>query len=309
MSKKIARITGTILLVALVAFVARGLFSPEVMAKGSREMIKINILKIGKADAIIVDAGIQAMVIDTGETDDGPELLEKLQAAGINKVDTLIITHFDKDHVGGASQLLQSVQVGRVLIPDYEGTIPEYTMFMEALASAGITPERITTVQTFSIGDAAVIVEPPVSYDIPGQELEVDISGNSLAEEGVSETANNGMVEYDNNFSLITTMIHGDNRLVFMGDAEDERIADWLDSEEAKECDFLKVPHHGVYGSGMDALIERLKPTYAVITDSEKNPADEGTIELLKKNGATVYETLNGRVELTSNGTAINIRQ
>lgn len=287
MGKKTARITGGILLAMLIVFTARGLFMPTVMAKGTRELLSVNVLKVGRADAIIVDAGIQNMVIDTGEEDDGAELIEKLGAAGIDSIDTLVITHYDKDHVGGADQLIKAIPVDRVIVPDYDGNSTDYTEFMAALEEADITPERVTTTQTFSVGDAAVIIEPPASYELPEDPT----------------------VEYDNNFSLITTVVHGDNRLLFMGDAEKERIVEWMASEEAVPCTFLKVPHHGVYNSELDGLFEMLQPAYAVITDSAKNPADTGTIELLEGLGTKVFETLNGRVEITSNGTELNVKQ
>ena len=54
-------------------------------------------------------------------------------------------------------------------------------------------------------------------------------------------------VEMDNNFSLITTINHGENKMIFAGDAEKQRIKEWLKNGQAEDCDFLKVPHHDVY--------------------------------------------------------------
>ena len=56
-------------------------------------------LKVGKADAIVLESGGRAMVIDTGEEDDGQELVDFLKNRNISLVDVLIITHYDKDHV------------------------------------------------------------------------------------------------------------------------------------------------------------------------------------------------------------------
>lgn len=69
-----------------------------------KDALEVTLLKVGKADAIVVQAQAQTMVIDTGEDDDGAELVSFLKSQGCEKVDTLIITHFDKDHVGGADR-------------------------------------------------------------------------------------------------------------------------------------------------------------------------------------------------------------
>ena len=62
-------------------------------------------LKVGKADAAVLTCGNRTLVIDTGEPDDGAQLVRFLQNAGAASVDALIITHFDRDHVGGAAAL------------------------------------------------------------------------------------------------------------------------------------------------------------------------------------------------------------
>jgi beta-lactamase superfamily II metal-dependent hydrolase len=139
------------------------------------------------------------------------------------------------------------IPVDRVLQPAYEGTSAEYDDFLTAMEEAKITPENVTQTQTFQFGQASITVEPPASYEIP-----------------------DGKGEYDNNFSLITTVELGAKRLVFTGDAEKKRIREWLSSGTAQPCDFLKVPHHGVYNKALPELFETLHPAYAVICDSAK---------------------------------------
>nr|WP_177297473.1 hypothetical protein [uncultured Blautia sp.] len=51
--------------------------------------------------------------------------------------------YFDQDHVGGAETLIESMDVERVLVPDYEGTSTEYQDFMIALEEKGMTAERL----------------------------------------------------------------------------------------------------------------------------------------------------------------------
>lgn len=253
--------------------------------EAAAEQLTVQILKVGKADAMIMTCGDEVLVLDTGESDDGEELVKKLTEAGADKVDYLIITHFDKDHVGGAAELLSNFDVGTIYLPDYEGTIEEYTTFVEAMSAHSITPVRLSEDVTFTFGDASVTIEPPSSYEV------------------TDETA-----DIDNNFSLITTIVHGDNTLLFMGDAEKAELRDWLENGNVTDCAFLKVPHHGEYNKALADLIEAVTPEYSVICDSDKNPADEETLTLFSASG-TVYETKNGDVTVVSDGTNLTVTQ
>ncbi len=252
--------------------------------KGAMEPLTVTLLKVGRADAIVVRTDDRIMVIDAGEEEDGAEVVEFLRKNGVGRVDVLLITHFDKDHVGGADTVVEELSVGRVLLPDYEGEGTDYADFLDALAAKGISPERLAEPVRFSLGAAEVTVEPPASYEA-------------------------GSGEVDNNFSLITTLVHGENRLVFVGDAEKRRIRQWLTDSRPEGCDFLKIPHHGVYNRGLEELIETLSPAYAAICDSEKNPADDATLELLAGHSVSALETKDGRITVVSDGARLEIHQ
>ena len=248
--------------------------------------LKVKLLKVGKADAIILQSGEDVLVIDTGEEDDGEELVAYLSNQGITQVDTLIITHFDQDHVGGADTLLEQIDVQQIYVPDYIGTHVEYSDFVSAMEGKGITPTALREPVQFTLGDAQVLVEPPTSYEIDPN-----------------------TVENDNNFSLITTVVHGENRLLFMGDAEKQRIREWLGNASAIDCDFLKVPHHGVYNTALPELLDAVTPEYSVICSSQKHPAEFKTLELLKEHGCDVLETKDGNITVISNGNQLELSQ
>ena len=76
-----------------------------------------------------------------------------------------------------------------------------------------------------------------------------------------------------------------------------------------KECGFLKVPHHGIYNTVLEELIKAIHPDYAVICSSEKHPAENATLELLKKYGVDVLETRHGDIPLVSDGQHLELHQ
>ena len=252
----------------------------------SQDVLEVRFLKVGKADAIVLMCGEETMVIDCGEEDDGKEILAFFKSRGIKKVDVLMITHFDKDHVGGADTIVENIPVKRMLLPNYTGSGTEYTDFMAAIEKAGITQENVTENLNFMLGNASILVEPPASYEIPA-----------------------GLSEYDNDFSLITTVEFSGKRLVFTGDAEKKRIREWLAGGSAAKCDVLKIPHHGVYNKALQDLLSATKPSHTVICDSKKNPADAKTLELIRKIGADCMQTQYGDITVICSGGDIEIHQ
>lgn len=250
------------------------------------EPLKVTLFRLGKADAIVVQNGEKAAVIDAGEEEDGEEIAAFLAKQGISRIDALIITHFDKDHVGGADTLIEELEIGQILVPDYLGDSTEYSDFVHAMEQKAITPQRLNESAEFKLGNADVLVEPPLSYEIP-----------------------EGVIEYDNNFSLITTITHGENRLLFTGDIEKQRIREWLSEGNTVQCRFLKFPHHGVYNKALQELLEAVSPEYTVICDSNKYPADTKTLELLKQYNVQTMQTSYGNVTVVSDGHDLEVFQ
>ena len=235
---------------------------------------------------MVLMCGDSTMVIDCGEEEDGEDVLDYLTQKGVEKIDILMITHFDKDHVGGADTVVEKMPVERVLMPDYEGSGKKYKSFLNAAEEAGIEPERVAEVLSLQLGSAAVTIEPPASYEIPDSDE-----------------------EYDNNFSLITTVELGSNRLVFTGDIEEERISQWLESGNVQKCDVVKIPHHGFYNEPLEKMVDIMQPSYAIICDSEKNPAEKETVSMLEEKGAQCLQTKNGDITIVCDGENIEASQ
>ena len=99
-----------------------------------------------------------------------------------------------------------------------------------------------------------------------------------------------------------------ENRIFFVGDVEKQRIANLLEAGAAS-CDVLKVPHHGVYNKQLPALFAALGMKEAVITCSEKDPADEETLAALDVLGCRVWQTVNGAVRVVSDQNGLTISQ
>lgn len=239
------------------------------------------VLKIGKADAIILQTKTHAVMIDCGEEDDSQEIIEKLGEKGITELDYLFITHFDKDHVGGAAEVISNIKVKNIITPDYAGNNKAYKKYVNTVEKMGLTPTRLTAVTAFAVDDVTFNVYPPQkSY----------------------------YTESDNDYSLAVEVNHDKNTFLFAGDAEKERLAEMI-LQTGKDIDFLKVPHHGRYNEMTEEFIGHINPYYAVITCSDKNPAEQETIDVLNNIGAETYFTKDGDITVESTGTEIIITQ
>ena len=253
------------------------------------EKMKVTILKTGKSDAIVLSSEGQNLMIDTGEVDDAEKIVQFLKDEGINTIDAMIITHFDKDHVGGAGLLAETFNVKRVLIPNYEGTIAEYADFMAAMEAALIEPERVADNMDFTLGQMSIRIEPPKTYDI--------------------NTISNAVEDYDNTLSLMTEVTCGERTFLFAADADKRRLNEWLEDNQDSKFDFLKAPHHGKYNAALENLITAIEPEYAALTCSKKNPADDSVIELFKKYGVNVFQTRDGQITVLTDGSTIKVLQ
>ena len=152
--------------------------------------LTITALSVGKADALVLQQGGHTVLIDAGEKDDGDKIVRFLKNQGIHSVDLLVITHFDKDHVGGAAKVLKHLDVNSVLMPDYEGTRPEYDSFMEALDGKDEV-RRLTGTDEETIGDMKIRIQ--------------------AAEQGETYTDVNDL-------SLVTWVTFGSRKFLFTGD-------------------------------------------------------------------------------------------
>ena len=283
MRNKWRKIRVAALLAALLGLASGcGQAGTAVPTDGDASRLSVYCFSAGKADAFLLYTEHSAVLIDTGESGFGKTVVAKLQELGITKLDYLIITHFDKDHVGGAKKILESVEVGTVLQSNCPKDANAYNNYVAALAT--LEKEALTVRQTlcFTLDGVQYTVDPPAR-----EQYEKDASNNS---------------------SLIVSVSHGSNRFLFMGDAEQARLEEFL-SQSPGVCDFLKVPYHGHWQSILTQLLAEVSPTVAVITSSEEEPEDARTKTALTACGAEVWLTRDGPFTVVSDGSSLTVQE
>ena len=239
------------------------------------------VFRAGKADAILLTAGSGAVLIDAGKKGFGKEIVSYCAAHGVKRLDYLIVTHFDKDHVGGAAKVLRDLPVEHVLQSVFPKNSKEYESYRKALRRAGIEPVTVREELSFTLGGVSFTVNPP--------RLERYADSPS------------------NNSSLIITVSCGACRLLFPGDAESARLFEWLEAEPGAFA-FVKMPHHGDWNGAIQPLLEETQPLCAVVTCSEKEPEDPRTRGLLERFAVETFFTREAPVLLACDGERVTLR-
>jgi len=243
--------------------------------------LKIYFFNAGKADAIIISKNNKYMMIDTGEEELSGEILNYFRNNNITKLDYLIITHFDKDHVGSAASIISSVEIGEVLQSNVPKDSEYYNNYLMALQSKEITPVTVS-------GD----------YELNFDDLEILVNGPQTIYDS----------NESNNSSLIVSITNGENKFLFMGDSQNARIKDFL-SNNNDTYDFLKVPYHGNYLKQLDNLLDSINAKYGVVTCSNSEGCDEEALSVLDNYNVKYYLTRNGGITITSDGNNIKFKQ
>ena len=238
--------------------------------------------KLGAADCAILMTEDHTVVIDTGEAEDADTILNVLSDYHRNAIDLLLISHYDKDHVGGAAELIDSLTVRRVIGSSSPKESEEYDAYQSALSQAGLTEEILSSPETVTISDDFTLnICPPEQTTYAEDE--------------------------SNNASVAVAVQYGNTRMLFTGDAMEERTEELL-SEFSGTFDLIKLPHHGRDKATASALSDAFgtDTTAYLVTSSKKERENKHLDEVLS---GPLYLTREGTVTAVSNGFSVKITQ
>jgi len=230
-------------------------------------------LNVGKGDCLLLGSGATLYLIDAGLPENWGMVSSALKQMNVTRLDGVIITHTDADHAGGAWPLAMSgIEIGGWYAPKYYTDVKESKHPVKQAAE--LRGEEVTWLQA---GD---------ELPLEGGALKV-IGPRSLNEE--AENCN----------SLVLLAEGGGGRMLLAGDMEIPEEEELLRAGVIPRCDVLKVGNHGENDATSEALVRQVKPRAAIIstnTVAEPDTPSDRVLSLLKRNGATVYQTQNAGV-------------
>lgn len=231
-------------------------------------LLEIHLIDVGKADSILIRSRGHAALLDAGKVSEGTETADYLARHGIGELDALIMSHPDKDHIGGMPLVLREMPVRSFVqgpLPEEQEPNTQEFKDMERLLSEKQVPRRVLSPgESVLLGDAVLTAIGPV--------------------EGFADA---------NNSSLVLRVTCGDFTALFCGDMEEKAERALILSGQDLRADLLKVGHHGSATSTSQEFLDQVLPQYAAIStgpDRNKLPRAE-VLARLEEAGAEIYRT------------------
>lgn len=228
-----------------------------------------------ESDSIIIQSKNANILIDTAEEKDNNNLNFKLANLGITKIDYLIITHPDKDHIGNASFIINNYNVSNVIETSFEKGSDLQKDFKQNLAKQPNINH--------------IVLEKDYDFEIDNMRFKII-------------TPNEKSYKEDNDYSLVTYLNIGKINFMFTGDIEQTRINEQLEKDNI-DIDVYKIPHHGRYNNLSLDLIKEVTPEYAVSTGD----TDSEITNFLNVNSIKYYNTEEGTIHFSTNGTKLKV--
>ena len=244
----------------------------------------VHFINVGQSvSTLVVAPGGETMLVDTGHYhDDGEYVLDYLQEHGIERIDHLVVSHNDADHIGGNAAIIEYYEtsadgIGAVYDPGIAASTQTYAVTLYERREGD--PVDFGTVDVQVLG-------PPEPY---------------LENEARNEN------------SVVLRLGYGETSFLVTGDAEDDQ-EEYLVSEygQALNATVLKVGHHGSSSSTSGQLLDAVRPQAVVISsayDSQYGHPTEEVLERLADRSIPAYWTAtHGNVVLVSGGEGVSVR-
>jgi competence protein ComEC len=242
--------------------------------------LRITFLDVGQGDSVLVESPAGAVLVDQGPPE--ADVAGQLAELGVSKLDAIVLTHPQRDHIGGAAQVLEEIDVASVLDP----AIPsESTDEREALAAARSRGARLVVArrgQDYRLGRLQLRVLWPDGPGPPGDD--------------------------PNRHAVVLLVSYGAVDALLTADAE----TDVTLGLALSPVEILKVAHHGSADAGLARLLARTRPRLAVISVGRDNgyghPTPETIAVLRAAPGLMLFRTdLDGRVRVESDGARLSV--
>ncbi len=248
----------------------------------SKNIIKVNYIDVGQGDSELIQVNDKNILIDAGPNESIDKLMNYLSKQNIKKLDYVIATHPDEDHIGGMSSVIKKYDIGEFYAPKKLATTQTFENMVKALKTKNIK------------------INPGKS----GMSLDL---GKSVVCEMLAP--NNDKYTDTNNYSIVVKITYGQSKFLFTGDAEKISEKEMLAKNLDLSADVLKVGHHGSSSSSSKEFLDKVNPKIAIISCGKNNkyghPHSE-TIKQLKNRKVQIYRTdVDGSIVLISDGKKI----
>lgn len=243
---------------------------------------EVHFIDVGQGDAALLICDGETMLIDGGKPEASDIIYTYLKKQNIEKLNYIVCSHADDDHIGGLSAPLANMTVENILAPETTADTRAYKSLIQK-ANRNNVP----------------ITHPKCGESMDFASAEIDFYGP------VTESADDR-----NNGSIVMKVIYGETSFLFTGDAEREEENEILGKNYDVSATVLKVGHHGSKNSTTYPFLREVMPQYAVISvgdNSYGHPTDD-VLSRLRDADTKVYRTdMQGDIIAKSDGKTVTV--
>jgi competence protein ComEC len=270
--------TGSIFLAIIIILISTGITSVKAEKSGK---LRVHFIDVGDADCILIQQDDKSMLIDAGNNLDEDVIKQYLNNIGVRKLDIVLGTHVDEDHIGSMDTVISSFEIDKIYMSGSNIKTKYGEDVMKAANKKGLQIAVPVSGDTFKLGEAYCTILAPIF---------------------------NGY-EKENNYSIVMKLKYGKTTFLFTGDAEALSEKEMIRRGIDLSANVLKLGHHGSIRSTSDEFLDRVNPQYAVISVGRNNHyrhPHKRTMEKLRKKGIKVYRTdESGNIMAVSDGETI----
>ena len=243
--------------------------------------LRLTVLDVGQGDAILLQVPEGAVLVDQGPPE--AEVASQVRKLGLRRLSALVLTHPQRDHIGGAEDVLRRLAVDRVLDPRLATSGPYERDALAEAAERHVPVEETRAGDGFTLGRLRLRVLWPDRAGTPGED--------------------------PNLLPIVLLASYGEVDALLTADAETSVTA----RLRSERVEILKVAHHGSADPGLAAELRELRPDVAVISCGRNNdyghPTPSTLAALRDSPGLRLYRTdEDGRVVLETDGRRISVR-
>ncbi|MGH9740284.1 MAG: ComEC/Rec2 family competence protein [Candidatus Acidiferrales bacterium] len=273
----------------LIVLVTSYPFAPHL----DRGKLGVTVLDVGQGDSIFAESpNGRTMLIDGGGlagsewvggyrsgTDVGEEVVSPyLWSRGLKRIDVVVLSHADHDHIDGLYSVLQNFKVSELWV-GWDDPRPAFARLLDEARSRGVRIVHVDQGEHFDFGASrADVLWPPAG--------------------GAGDSPNDNCV--------VLRLSEGQSHFLLTGDIEKPAEDGLLSAREPLASEFLKVPHHGSKTSSTAPFLATVHPRVAVISVGASNPFGHpapAVVQRYQRVGVRLFRTdRDGAVTAIANG-------
>jgi competence protein ComEC len=243
--------------------------------------LRITFLDVGQGDAALLQVPEGAVLVDEGPPE--ARVDRQLRGLGVRALAAVVLTHPQRDHIGGAADVLSKLAVGSVLDPGLPVPSRDEAAALAAARRRGVRVVTARAGRAYRLGGLTLRILWPEGPGPPGED--------------------------PNQRAVVILASYGEVDALLTADAESDVTAPLVHAS----VEILKVAHHGSADPGLRGELRTLRPRVAVISVGARNdyghPTASTIAALRSVPGLRLYRTdLDGRVVVETDGAAISVR-